>query len=121
MVRTWSNYRPIPGDAIKVDLPNGCQQETWTCGPAALLSICSHYGVGPEEEWEVAEDMGIDEEGSDPIHFERAAKKRRSTPGTTGPRFGRRGPGTSRSVARHASSTEASAGTMSLCAMGRDG
>jgi predicted double-glycine peptidase len=68
-------YVNIPPSAIKIDLPNTFQLEDYTCGPAALMAIFAYYGVGPEEEWELEEHMGIDEEGSDPKHILRAVKR----------------------------------------------
>jgi predicted double-glycine peptidase len=64
--RLSTNYRAIPDGAIKIDLPNTFQLHGYTCGAAALLSICSYYGVGPEEEWDVADDMNMTKAGTDP-------------------------------------------------------
>jgi predicted double-glycine peptidase len=71
-------YRAIPRGAIKIDLPNTFQIQPYTCGPAALMAIFAYYGVGPEEEWELEEDvMRIDRSGTDPVHLIRAVTRYR--------------------------------------------
>jgi predicted double-glycine peptidase len=70
-------YRSIPRGAIKIDLPNTFQIEGHTCGPSALMAIFAYYGVGPEEEWDLATLMRIDDTGSDPKHLIRAVRKYR--------------------------------------------
>ncbi|MEO8704644.1 MAG: cysteine peptidase family C39 domain-containing protein, partial [Kofleriaceae bacterium] len=70
-----TRYETIPRTAIKIDLPNTCQREDHTCGPAALMAICAYFGVGPDDEARCATDMRIDRDGSDPEHLVRAAKK----------------------------------------------
>jgi predicted double-glycine peptidase len=42
-------YRMIVQGAIKVPLPDVQQPDDYSCGAAALMSICSYYGVGPED------------------------------------------------------------------------
>ncbi len=69
------DYVDIPPGAIKIDLPNTAQLEDYTCGPAALLAIFTYYGVGPEQEDELAQVMGISTEGSDPVHLVTAARR----------------------------------------------
>ncbi len=64
--RLPNNYRAIPEGAIKIELPNTFQLHGHTCGAAALLSICSYYGVGPEAERDVAADMNMKKTGTDP-------------------------------------------------------
>jgi len=39
----------MPPSAIKVPLPDVQQPDDYSCGAAALMAICSYYGVGPEE------------------------------------------------------------------------
>ncbi len=69
-----TDYAAIPAGAIKVELPNMVQLESYTCGPAALLAIFAYYGVGPEEESELERAIGITPEGSDPDHLVQAAR-----------------------------------------------
>lgn len=61
--------RPSP---IAIDLPVIAQATGYTCGAAALLAICRHYGVGPRSERAVVRDMGFGRAGSDPAHLIRA-------------------------------------------------
>jgi predicted double-glycine peptidase len=75
MKRDAKRYRRIPDGAIKIDLPNTTQITDYTCGASALLAVCSYFGVGPEDEWDVEADMGFGRAGSDPEHFRRAARK----------------------------------------------
>jgi predicted double-glycine peptidase len=72
--RVRQRLRRIGRDAIKIDLPNVMQLEDYTCGVAALLSVCAYFGVGPDAEWELEARMGIDAEGTDPAHIVRAAR-----------------------------------------------
>lgn len=65
----------MPRGAIKIDLPSTAQVTGHTCGASALLSICSHFGVGPEDERDVASDMALTRAGADPSHIVRAATK----------------------------------------------
>jgi len=58
-----------------IELPNTVQATDHTCGAAALLSICSYYGVGPSTEGAVVADMGFGEDGSDPAHVVRAVQR----------------------------------------------
>ncbi len=73
--RDPDDYRPIPRGAIRIDLPNATQTTDYTCGASALQSICSYFGVGPEDEWDFVADMKMPRSGSDPIHITRAATK----------------------------------------------
>jgi len=66
---------PVSSAAIKIDLPDTLQTQDYTCGAAALLSLCLYYGRGPETEQEVTHDMGFGREGSDPAHVLRAVRK----------------------------------------------
>ena len=58
-----------------IELPNTVQATGHTCGAAALLSICSYYGCGPDDEATVVADMGFGEDGSDPAHVLRAVTR----------------------------------------------
>ena len=51
------------------------QETDYTCGAAALRSICAYYGCGPRSEAEIVADMGFGEDGSDPAHVLRAASR----------------------------------------------
>ena len=56
------------------------QETGYSCGPAALRSICAYYGCGPGSEAEIILDMGFEppaaaENGSDPAHLLRAASR----------------------------------------------
>lgn len=68
-------YRPIPPGAIKIALPTVAQREPWTCGASALLAVCAYYGVGPNSEREIARDMRMTRDGSDPRQLVRAAQR----------------------------------------------
>lgn len=70
-----AHHRPVPSGAIKVDLPSTAQVTDHSCGAAALLAICAHFGVGPEDERDVAADMRLTRAGADPHHIVRAATK----------------------------------------------
>lgn len=74
-MRRNSDYRRIPSRAIKIDLPNATQVTDYTCGASALLSICSYFGVGPEDEAELEADMAMPKTGADPIHITTTAKR----------------------------------------------
>jgi len=58
-----------------IELPNTVQATDYTCGAAALLSVCSYYGAGPSTESAVVADMGFAEDGSDPTHIVEAARR----------------------------------------------
>ena len=42
-------YVAVPVGAIKIPLRDVQQPDDSTCGPSSLMSICSYYGVGPED------------------------------------------------------------------------
>lgn len=62
----------IPAHAIRIDLPTITQRTNYTCGAAAVLSVAQFYGVGRAGEAEVAADMRMTLDGSDPVHLRRA-------------------------------------------------
>jgi predicted double-glycine peptidase len=62
----------ISRTAIKIGLPGHQQRKDYTCGAAAMLSVCSYYGVGPRREATIERDMRMTELGSDPAHLIRA-------------------------------------------------
>jgi predicted double-glycine peptidase len=72
-----SDYHDIPPRAIRIPVPDTTQQTDYTCGASALQAVCKYYGVGPDEEPEFAEDMGMPRTGSDPEHIVRAVEKYR--------------------------------------------
>lgn len=72
--RDPDDYKRIPKGAIKIDLPNATQMTDYTCGASALQSICAYFGVGPENEWDFEEQMGMPVTGADPIHITTAAR-----------------------------------------------
>ena len=47
--RDDGKYQEFPANAIKVPIPDVQQPDDYSCGAAAFMSICSYYGVGPEE------------------------------------------------------------------------
>lgn len=75
MRREPTHRRPIPKAAIKIDLPNTTQTESYTCGASALLSVCAYFGVGPDHEEALRADMKLTRAGADPSQIVSAAKK----------------------------------------------
>lgn len=45
-----SHYHPIKKGAIMVPLPDTQQNETYSCGASALMSVCRYFGLGPDYE-----------------------------------------------------------------------
>ena len=69
-------YHPIPRGAIRICLPDTTQQEDYSCGASCLQSICKYYGVGPDDEWEFVDALGMDYRiGSHPFQIIRAANR----------------------------------------------
>jgi predicted double-glycine peptidase len=69
-------YWKIPKGAVLVPVPDVTQDERTTCGASALLAVCLYYGVGPVEEWEVAEAMKMRmRSGANPQDVIRGAKR----------------------------------------------
>ena len=60
--------------AVKVDVPHVVQREDHTCGAAALLAVCRHFGVGPDDEPAIVRDMELPLDGADPVHLLRAIR-----------------------------------------------
>ena len=58
-----------------IELPNVVQETGYTCGAAALRSICAYYGCAPATEAELVAAMAFGEDGSDPAHVLRAAAR----------------------------------------------
>lgn len=68
-------FHSVPRGAIRVPLPDATQQEDYSCGASALQSICKYYGVGPNEEWEFVNALGMDRRiGSHPHQIVRLAR-----------------------------------------------
>lgn len=61
--------------SILIDIPNVSQQENWSCGAAALLSILLYYGKCPLNEKLVTDQLGIDKSGTDPFQIENVLDK----------------------------------------------
>lgn len=57
---------------VTVDLPCVKQEQSHTCGAAALLAICRYFGVGPDDEATIVRDMELPLDGADPVHLARA-------------------------------------------------
>src|SRR5687767_13568859 len=73
--RKPGDYRAIPKNAIKIDLPNATQMTDYTCGASALQAFCSYFGVGPEDEWDFELQMKMPRSGADPIHITSTARR----------------------------------------------
>jgi len=74
--RMPSSDRRIPTGAIRIALPDATQQKDYSCGASCLQSICKFYGVGPDEEWEYVDALGMDHRiGSHPFQIVRLARR----------------------------------------------
>src|SRR6476620_2579208 len=72
MVQRTHAIRP---GAIRVAIPDTTQQEDYSCGASALQAICKYYGVGPADESEFVDALGMDPRtGSHPFQIERLAR-----------------------------------------------
>jgi len=70
------HYRPITPRAIRIPVPDTTQQTDYSCGASCLQAVCKYYGVGPDDEWEFVEAIGLDRRiGSHPDQIERAARR----------------------------------------------
>lgn len=71
-----TNKIPIPKNAIKIKLPDTNQLKDYSCGASGLLAIFEYYGVGPEKEYLVVEELGMDTRvGSHPDQIKKLARK----------------------------------------------
>jgi ABC-type bacteriocin/lantibiotic exporter with double-glycine peptidase domain len=71
-----AEYHSIPRGAIKIPVPDTTQQTDYSCGASALQAVCRFYGVGPEEEWQFVDALGMDRRvGSHPYQIARAARR----------------------------------------------
>src|SRR5262249_20828104 len=63
-------------DAINTPLPNVEQPDDYSCGPACLMSICWHFGVGPQKLGRFKKELHTDpEEGTHFRNIVRYARK----------------------------------------------
>jgi sialate O-acetylesterase len=60
--------RSVPDGAIKVDLPGVQQRDDYSCGAAALMAVCSHFGVGPDDLDEYKKKLGTNEENGTNVY-----------------------------------------------------
>ncbi len=65
----------IGSKRININIPNVSQQEHWSCGAAALLSILLYFGKGPLNEELVADQLGMDKSGTDPYQIKNVLDK----------------------------------------------
>ena len=65
----------IPATAIKVDVPGVQQRDDYSCGAAALMAVCSYFGVGPDDLEEYKKKLGTNEEnGTNVYHIRDMAR-----------------------------------------------
>ena len=62
-------------ESIKINIPNVSQQENWSCGAAALLSILLYFGKGPLNEKLVTDQLGMNKSGTDPFQIKKVLDK----------------------------------------------
>jgi predicted double-glycine peptidase len=55
-------YTEIPDDAIKIPLPTVRQPNEYSCGAAAMMSVCRYYGVGPQKLADLEEALGTNKD-----------------------------------------------------------
>jgi predicted double-glycine peptidase len=55
-------YTEIPDDAIKIPLASVRQPNDYSCGAAAMMSVCRYYGVGPKKLADLEEALGTNKE-----------------------------------------------------------
>jgi sialate O-acetylesterase len=60
--------RGVPDGTIKVDLPGVQQRDDYSCGAAALMSVCSYFGVGPDDLDEYKKKLGTNEENGTNVY-----------------------------------------------------
>ena len=67
--------RGVPGGAVKVDVPGVQQRDDYSCGAAALMAVCSYFGVGPDDLEEYKKKLGTNEEnGTNVYHIRNMAR-----------------------------------------------
>jgi uncharacterized protein len=70
------HYRRIPKDTVRIPVPDTTQQTDYSCGASSLQAVCKHFGVGPDDEWEYVDALGMDRRvGSHPDQIQRAAAR----------------------------------------------
>jgi sialate O-acetylesterase len=65
---TRSLTRGIPDGALKVHVPGVQQHDNYSCGAAALMAVCSSFGVGPEELEDYKKKLGTNEENGTNVY-----------------------------------------------------
>ena len=60
--------RGVPDGAVKVDLPGVQQRDDYSCGAAALMAVCSYFGVGPDDLEEYKKKLGTNEENGTNVY-----------------------------------------------------
>jgi len=70
------HYRPVPPGALRIQVPDTTQQTDYSCGASCLQAIAKYFGVGPDDEWQFVEDIGLDHRiGSHPDQIARTAAR----------------------------------------------
>ncbi|MFT3881973.1 MAG: C39 family peptidase [Gemmatales bacterium] len=68
------HYRPIPHNAIRIEVPDTTQQTDYSCGASSLQAIAKYFGVGPDDEPQFVKDTGMNHAvGAHPDEIEAAA------------------------------------------------
>jgi sialate O-acetylesterase len=65
---TRSLTHGIPVGALKVHVPGVQQHDNYSCGAAALMAVCSSFGVGPEELEDYKKKLGTNEENGTNVY-----------------------------------------------------
>jgi predicted double-glycine peptidase len=60
------SYHHHPVDAIRVPVPDIAHLMDSSSGLSALMAVCRYYGVGPEDEVELAAELSLDQRWPDP-------------------------------------------------------
>ncbi len=60
--------RGVPAGAVKVDVPGVQQRDDYSCGAAALMAVCSYFGVGPDDLEEYKKKLGTNEENGTNVY-----------------------------------------------------
>ncbi|HVS37301.1 MAG TPA: C39 family peptidase [Gemmataceae bacterium] len=60
--------RGVPAGAVKVDVPGVQQHDDYSCGAAALMAVCSYFGVGPDDLDEYKKKLGTNEENGTNVY-----------------------------------------------------
>lgn len=72
-------YHPIPGKAIKAQLPDTQQKKDYSCGASAVMAVCRYFGVGFDYEDDfiaLLRQRGMDHRvGAHPHHLKRVLRR----------------------------------------------